>query len=118
MEVELPDTSPDGWTVVAASGEVDVASAPELRDRLVELIGAGANHLVLDLDGVDFIDSTGLGVLVGAVRRARGDDGDMRLVCSNARLQKVFSVTGLDEVFVIAPSVDAAITTDAGPEGS
>lgn len=108
MDVELPEKSPNGWTVVAASGEIDVASAATLRDRLIELINGKSNHLILDLDGVDFIDSTGLGVLVGAVRRARADDGDMRLVCSNARLLKVFSVTGLDEVFVIADSADEA----------
>ena len=76
---------------------------------MVELIETGTNELVVDLEGVDFIDSTGLGVLVGAVRRARAADGDVRLVCTNSRLLKVFDVTGLDEVFTIAESIDTAV---------
>ena len=109
MELEIPDTDVDGWTVVAASGEIDVAAAPALRDRLGSLVDEGTHRIVVDLEGVDFIDSTGLGVLVGAVRRARGADGDVRLVCTNSRLLKVFGVTGLDAVFVIAGSVTEAV---------
>jgi len=109
MEIEIPDTDVDGWTVVAVSGEIDVAAAPTLRDQLGELVDQGTDHIVVDLEGVDFIDSTGLGVLVGGVRRARGADGDLRLVCTNSRLLKVFGVTGLDEVFVIAESIPDAI---------
>ena len=109
MELEIPETDVEGWTIVAASGEIDVAAAPDLREQLVSLIADGAHRVVVDLEEVDFIDSTGLGVLVGAVRRARGADGDVRLVCTNSRLLKVFEVTGLDEVFVIAGSAaDAA----------
>lgn len=106
MELEIPDTDANGWTVVAASGEIDVAAAPSLRERLTDLVEGGSTRLVVDLEDVDFIDSTGLGVLVGAVRRARGADGDLRLVCTNSRLLKVFDVTGLDEVFTIGTSVD------------
>ena len=116
MDLEIPDIDVDGWTVVAASGEIDVAAAPELREQLVSLIVGGANRLVVDMEEVDFIDSTGLGVLVGAVRRARGADGDVRLVCTNSRILKVFGVTGLDEVFVIATSVDEAVAATA-PQG-
>lgn len=115
MELEIPDTDVDGWTVVAASGEIDVAAAPTLRDQLTALVDDGSVHVVVDLEGVDFIDSTGLGVLVGAVRRARGAGGDVRLVCTNTRLLKVFGVTGLDEVFVIAGTVsDAAAAATPG----
>ena len=110
MELELSDTDIDGWVVLAASGEIDVAAAPALRERLVAAIAEGTIRLVLDLENVDFIDSTGLGVLVGAVRRARAADGDLRLVCTNQRILKVFDVTGLDEVFVIAPSVEDAVS--------
>lgn len=113
MELEIPDIEHDGWTVVAASGEIDVATAPELRERLTDLVDAGATRLVVDLEDVDFIDSTGLGVLVGAVRRARGDEGDVRLVCTNPRILKVFQATGLHEVFVIGATVDEAIAAEA-----
>ena len=116
MELEIPDTDVDGWTVVAASGEIDVAAAPELREQLVSLIADGTSQIVVDLEEVDFIDSTGLGVLVGAVRRARGADGDVRLVCTNSRILKVFGVTGLDEVFVIGTSVEDAVAA-AAPQG-
>lgn len=114
MELEIPDSDVAGWTVVAASGEIDVAAAPMLRERLVDLISGGTHQVVLDLEDVDFIDSTGLGVLVGAVRRARADDGDLRIVCTNSRLLRIFDITGLDQVFTIDASVDGAIS--ATPE--
>ncbi len=117
MELEISDSDAavdtHGWTVLTATGEIDVAAAPGLREQLVALIEGGSNELVVDLEGVDFIDSTGLGVLVGAVRRARSAEGDVRLVCTNSRLLKVFDVTGLDEVFTIVESVDDAVTVAA-----
>ena len=113
MELEIPDTDVDGWTVVAASGEIDVATAPALRDRLTDLVEAGSTRLVVDLEDVAFIDSTGLGVLVGGVRRARAQDGDLRLVCTNTRILKVFEATGLDEVFTIGSTVDDAVAAEA-----
>ena len=113
MELEIPDTDADGWTVVAASGEIDVAAAPMLREQLVTLLSAGTDHLVVDLEQVDFIDSTGLGVLVGALRRARAAGGDLRLVCTNHRLLKVFAVTGLDEVFAMGGSVAEVVSPTA-----
>lgn len=113
MELEIPDTETDGWTVVAASGEIDVATAPALREQLTSLVEDGKSQLVVDLEEVDFIDSTGLGVLVGAIRRARAADGDLRLVCTNSRLLKVFDVTGLGAVFTIADSLDDAVSASA-----
>lgn len=113
MELEIPDTDVEGWTVVAASGEIDVATAAALRERLAALVDGGSARLVVDLEDVDFIDSTGLGVLVGGVRRARSQDGDLRLVCTNTRLLKVFEATGLHDVFTIASSVDQAVATEA-----
>ncbi len=113
MELEISDQNVDGWTVVAASGEIDVAAAPELREQLVAIIGDGTTQLVIDIENVDFIDSTGLGVLVGAIRRARSAGGDLRLVCTNSRLLKVFDVTGLDEVFTIEATVDDAVAASS-----
>jgi anti-sigma B factor antagonist len=112
MELEISDSDVNGWTVVAASGEIDVATAPELREQLVTLIADGSTQVIMDLENVDFIDSTGLGVLVGAVRRARAADGDVRLVCTNSRILKIFGVTGLDEVFTVAGSIDDAASPD------
>ena len=112
MELEIPDVDVEGWTVVAASGEIDVATAPALRDRLTELVDAGTTRLVVDLEDVDFIDSTGLGVLVGGVRRARSEGGDLRLVCTNTRILKVFEATGLQDVFTIGATIDDAVAAE------
>ena len=114
MELEIPDTDVDGWTIVAAAGEIDVAAAPELREQLVALLAGGTERIVVDMERVDFIDSTGLGVLVGALRRARAAGGDVRLDCTNTRLLKVFGVTGLDDVFTIGGTVDEVVSAPAG----
>jgi len=97
------------YTVLAVRGEVDVYTAPRLRERLIELVSQGSHQVVVDLEGVDFLDSTGLGVLVGGLKRLRSHDGDMILVCTQPRILKVFEITGLTKVFAIHDSVDAAV---------
>jgi anti-sigma B factor antagonist len=99
----------DGWAVLAVSGEVDVATAPRLRERLIELVNSGRHRIVVDLSGVDFLDSTGLGVLVGALKRVRTHDGELALVCAEPRILKVFEITGLTKVFTMFGSVDEAV---------
>ena len=109
MELGLEvDESHSPYTVLAVKGEVDVYTAPRLGEKLVELVSQGKHRLVVDLESVDFLDSTGLGVLVGGLKRVRSHDGDLRLVCTQARIIKVFEITGLTKVFDIQPSVDAA----------
>src|ERR1700739_3942381 len=95
-------------TVVEVGGEIDVYTAPKLREQLVELVNDGSYHLVVDMEGVDFLDSTGLGVLVGGLKRVRAHEGSLSLVCTQARILKVFEITGLTKVFDIYPSIDAA----------
>jgi anti-sigma B factor antagonist len=95
--------------VVRVSGDVDVHSAPQLRDGLSAELGSGAPAVVVDLSRVDFLDSTGLGALVAA-RTAAGERGlALPVVCTSERIMKLFSITGLDGVFDIAPSVAAAV---------
>jgi anti-sigma B factor antagonist len=96
------------YTVLSVRGEVDVYTAPRLRERLIELVSQGSHQVVVDLDGVDFLDSTGLGVLVGGLKRLRSHDGDMILVCTQPRILKVFEITGLTKVFSIHDSVESA----------
>jgi anti-sigma B factor antagonist len=96
------------YTVLAVHGEVDVYTAPRLRERLIELVSQGSHQVVVDLEGVDFLDSTGLGVLVGGLKRLRSHDGDMILVCTQPRILKVFEITGLTKVFSIHDSVESA----------
>ena len=109
IELGLEVTEHDGWSVLSVSGEVDVATAPRLRERLVTLVNDGRTRIVVDLERVDFIDSTGLGVLVGALKRVRTNDGDLALVCTGSRVLKVFEITGLTKVFAIHGSVDEAL---------
>ena len=100
----------DGWAVLGVSGEVDVATAPRLRERLIDLVNGGQHRIVVDLSGVEFLDSTGLGVLVGALKRVRTNDGEMALVCAEPRILKVFEITGLTKVFPMFGSVDEAVS--------
>jgi anti-sigma B factor antagonist len=102
------DDSRAPYTVLAVKGEVDVYTAPRLREKLVELVSQGKHQIVVDLEGVDFLDSTGLGVLVGALKRLRSHGGDLKLVCSHQRILKVFEITGLTKVFSIVGSLDEA----------
>ena len=108
MDLGLDVTEHNGHTVLAVQGEVDVYTAPRLRERLVELVTEGKRKIVVDLEGVDFLDSTGLGVLVGGLKRLRSNDGEMSLVSTQSRILKVFEITGLTKVFSIHDSVEAA----------
>ena len=87
--------------VVRIAGEIDVHSAPALRSELHDLLALGENHLVLDMQHVEFLDSTGLAVLVGALRGARQQKGSIELVCEDADTLKIFQITGLIKVFRI-----------------
>ena len=107
LGLEVDDSRPT-HTVLAVKGEVDVYSAPRLREKLVELVSQGHRQIVADLEGVDFLDSTGLGVLVGGLKRLRSHDGDLSLVCTQPRILKVFEITGLTTVFRISSSVAEA----------
>ena len=98
------------YAVLAVRGKVDVYTAPRLRERLIELVSQGSHQVVVDLEGVDFLDSTGLGVLVGGLKRLRSHDGDMILVCTQPRILKVFEITGLTKVFSIHDTVESATT--------
>jgi len=109
MEISLESEVRDDWTVLSVKGEVDIYTSPTFRDELIRLIEQGGNQLVIDLLGVDFMDSTGLTVLIFGKKRINESDGDMKLVCGEGPVQKILTVTGLDKVFSIHPSVDEAI---------
>ena len=109
MELNLQSETHDSHTVVTVAGEIDVYTAPKLRERIVALVDQGQYNLVIDMSGVEFLDSTGLGVLVGGLNRVRAHDGSLSLVCADERILKIFRITGLTKVFPIHPSVDEAI---------
>ena len=93
---------------VTVRGEVDVHTAPKLRRRLLEVIGQGEERVVVHLDEVSFIDSTGLGVLVAGHKAQRETGGVFELVCSERRLLRLLEVTGLAGVFTIHAGVPDA----------
>jgi anti-sigma B factor antagonist len=95
--------------VIALAGEVDLYTAPEFKQQLLDVIGGGGKHVVVDFSDTTFIDSTTLGVLVGGVKRLRAQEGRLSLVCSDRNIRKIFEITGLDRVFTIYPTRDEAL---------
>ncbi len=109
VDLSLSTRTVGDRTVVEVGGEIDVYTAPKLREQLVDLVADGQYHLVVDMERVEFLDSTGLGVLVGGLKRVRAHDGSLRLVCTQERILKIFRITGLTKVFPIHDSVEDAI---------
>src|SRR2546423_13201109 len=120
MELSLSTRTVAGRRVLEVGGEIDVYTAPQLRERLIALVEGGDRRVIVDLGRVDFLDSTGLSVLVGALKRLRGVNGELSLVFAQERLLKIFRITGLDRVFTLYDTVDAAVADGdggAGPDG-
>jgi anti-sigma B factor antagonist len=112
-EFRLDTVGPLGdCAVLQVTGEIDVYTAPMLRERIRELAAKGAVHLIADLSQVDFLDSTGLGVLVGGLKRLREDGGSLALVISTPRILRIFQITGLTKVLAACHSVTDAVTAD------
>ena len=108
LELEVGQRS--DWQVLTVQGEVDVTTTPRVRARLIALLSDGRPQLIVDLEGVNFLDSSGLGALVAALKLARSRGGELRLVCNEQRsVRKVLEVTGLDRVLERYDSVDDAL---------
>ena len=113
QEFQLETVGPIGdCAVLQVSGEVDVYTAPMLREQMRELAAKGAVHLIVDLSGVNFLDSTGLGALVGGLKRLREASGSLALVVGTARILRIFEITGLTKALAARDSVTDAITAD------
>ncbi|MCF6474101.1 STAS domain-containing protein [Nonomuraea sp. MG754425] len=98
--------------VLKVAGEVDVFTAPKLREQMIDLAAKGVVHIVADLSAVEFLDSTGLGVLVGGLKRLRTQDGSLALVMTTDRISRIFRITGLTAVFASHSSALDAVTAD------
>jgi anti-sigma B factor antagonist len=114
VDLKLGHSSKDGIEVIDVGGEIDIYTAPRLRELLIDLVSKGNYQLVVNLDKVGFPGSTGLGVLVGGLKRVRAHDGWLDLVCTQAWILKIFRITGLTEVFGIYETVDQAIAARRG----
>jgi len=109
MELDIKTARDGDVCSVVLEGEIDVYTAPRLKEVLVDAIASGCPNVVVDLEKVGFIDSSGLGVLVSALRRARERDGVVRIVCTRDTVLKIFRITGLDKVFpIFADAAEAA----------
>ncbi|GAA3304045.1 MULTISPECIES: STAS domain-containing protein [Dactylosporangium] len=106
--MQVTSTVEGSRAVVTASGELDVATAPELRAYLHKIVDEGASTLIVDLSDVGFLDSTTLGVLISVHKRLAEAGGVVELVIPHARLLRIFQITGLDRVFTIHSSLTAA----------
>jgi anti-sigma B factor antagonist len=108
VNLDLETSKKGDVAIISLRGEIDVYTAPRLRQALIDLVEGGSKDIVVDMDKVDFLDSTGLGVLVGGLKRVKSNDGEMKLVVTQDRIMKIFDITGLAKVFPMFGSLDEA----------
>src|ERR1700683_2705827 len=108
VDLKLDHYNKDDIEVVDVEGEIDVYTAPRLRELLIDLVNKKHYQLVVNMEKVEFLDSTGLGVLVGGLKRVRAHDGSLDLVCTQERILKIVTITGL------RPSRPRSPRTNAG----
>ena len=109
MDLEVETSKRGDTDVLTLRGEIDVYTAPRLRQAIIDLVEAGAKRIVVDMEAVDFLDSTGLGVLVGGLKRVKIRDGELSIVTGQDKILKIFDITGLNKVFSIHDTLDAAV---------
>jgi anti-sigma B factor antagonist len=109
VNLKLGHYNKDGIEVIDVGGKIDISTALRLRALLIDLVSKDNYQLIVNLDRVEFLDSTGLGVLLGGLKRVRAHDGSLDLVCTQERILKLFRTTGLAKVFGIHETVDRAI---------
>ncbi|HTU00698.1 MAG TPA: STAS domain-containing protein [Candidatus Sulfotelmatobacter sp.] len=109
MEFTVDRQPVEGVEVLGLEGRIDIFTAPILVKALIEVLVPGCAGAVLDIDGVDSLDSTGLGLLVGGLKRARQNGVPLQLVCTHIQILNLFRIVGLAKTFGIHPSVEDAI---------
>jgi anti-sigma B factor antagonist len=108
MDLSISSRPVRDWTVVDVQGEVDIFTAPKLREQIGDLVDQGHTRIAVDLLGVAFMDSSGLGALVGSLKRVKERDGVLSLVCAGGPVMRVLSITGLHNVLPVYSTVDEA----------
>lgn len=109
MNISVNSQFRDGVAVLGVQGEVDVYTAPHLKEELNRLIEAGNSRIVVAVGDVVYVDSSGLGVLIGALKRARDAGGDLVVAAPNPRIARILGVTGLDAIFSVQDDIDEAV---------
>ena len=120
MSVTIRRREQPPWTVLSVGGDLDVVGAPDLRQAVVTAVADGSRLLALDLSELDFVDSFGIGAVVGALKRLRQRGGDLALVCPSPRIRRVFEICDLDRILALHDSIggvaeDAAASTRTQP---
>ena len=119
MSVTIRRREQPPWTVLRVGGELDVVGAPDLRKAVVTAVAEGTRLLAVDLSELDFIDSFGLGAVVGALKRLRQRGGDLALVCPSPRIRRVFEICDLDRILTLHDSLDSlAELSGVAPDGA
>jgi anti-sigma B factor antagonist len=113
LSIDVRVTADGKIQIFALGGSLDIATSPSLRAALLEA-AEGENHeIIVDLTGLEFLDSTGLGALIGAHKRASEHHGSVRLVAQEGQILRLLRITGLLDVFAVYPSVDAALSDNS-----
>jgi anti-sigma B factor antagonist len=105
-------------SAIVLEGEVDVYTAPQLKQQIISMLDNNITKIIVDLTSVDYLDSTALGVLIGGLKRLREREGSLDLVCPNPRIRRIFEITGLDKIFDIYPTQDDAMSAEKCKGGS
>lgn len=103
MEIRRGERQP--WTILHVTGELDVVGAPDLRSAVVDAVATGSRLVAVDLSGLDFVDSFGIGAVVGALKRLRQRGGDLALVCPTPHIRRVFEICDLDRILALHDSI-------------
>jgi anti-sigma B factor antagonist len=112
------DPGAAGWAVITVTGDLDIVAAPRLREEPLDAISNGNARLLLDLTGATFLDSTGIGVIVGAHKRLRAQGGDLRVAAASRAILEPLRITGLHRVLRPYPSLEAALAEDQPNAGN
>jgi anti-sigma B factor antagonist len=115
VDLKLSHYNKGDVEVIDVEGEIDVYTAPQLRELLIELVNKKHYRLVVNMEQIEFLDSTGLGVLVGGLKRVRMHEGSLDLVCTQPRILKILRITGLTKIFGIYETIDEAIEAHGKP---
>ena len=117
MNLKVNTRTVDGASIIDLQGEVDVYTAPELKQQIIDLLDSGSQRVIVNLQSVDYLDSTALGVLIGGLKRLRERNGSLDLICPNPRIKRIFEITGLDKIFDIFNTEDEALKASTPKEG-
>lgn len=104
-------------SIIDLQGEIDVYTAPQLKQQILDMLDKGVIHIIVNLADVEYLDSAALGVLIGGLKRLRERNGTLDIICPNTRIKRIFEITGLDKIFDIYATEDEAVQSLQSKEG-